>query len=88
MNDRAHLKTYKIEVIFIKILTISDHKVQDSNMANEFAVYMTVIIFIQNLTDWIEDKGEVEIVDLIIRIKDKLVSVAGSLRILPRFNNI
>ena len=60
-------------------------------MANQYAVYMTNIIFIQNLTDWIEDKGEVEIVDLIIRIKDKLVSRLvwfGYLRILHCFNNI
>ncbi|KAK3103615.1 hypothetical protein FSP39_020536 [Pinctada imbricata] len=31
-----------------------------------------------NLTQWIEDKGEVEIVDLIIRIKDKLSFAANN----------
>ena len=33
--------------------------------------------FIQNLTDWLENKSEVEAVDLLIKLKEKLRRLSG-----------
>lgn len=38
------------------------------------SVFDSVYCVLQNLVEWIQDKEEVEIVDLILRIKEKLVS--------------
>ena len=38
------------------------------------SVFDSVYCMLQNLVEWIQDKEEVEIVDLILRIKEKLVS--------------
>ena len=40
-------------------------------------VFDRVYCMLQNLSEWIQDKEEVEIVDLILRIKEKLVSDAA-----------
>ena len=42
---------------------------------------------LQNLSEWIRDKEEVEIVDLILRIKEKLVSDAANVLIQCRMES-
>lgn len=51
------------------------------------SVFDRVYCMLQNLSEWIRDKEEVEIVDLILRIKEKLVSDAASILIQCRMES-
>lgn len=35
---------------------------------------MTSLLFLQNIVAWMKDKSEVEIVDLVLKLREKLVS--------------